>query len=144
MADLRGLAEKIITVPRSLKKADGAEYIEIKQGNAVYHVVPWNIDPHVPVLYLSYYHEDGRLVTDVSIVMKELRINFDEDGEVRNQYGSLISLSQTEHPIFGYIAFYLHPCRTRDFLDEMNTTTSSSDSLFLWLQAFGRYLGLQL
>lgn len=63
---------------------------------------------------------------------------------------SIPPLSQAEHPATGLPAFYLHPCNTHAFINNelalLGNKHKADDTfkLYLWLQTFGRTVGLEI
>lgn len=122
---------------------------------AVYSITAWPIrppdQPIVPVIYFNVYATDlpdsndrngassgglESLIVDLDAVVEALvpEIN-------RNQ--ARAAISQGEHPVSGLPAFFLHPCRTEDWLSMITSEMENSTQLYtLWFDSFGPFVGL--
>lgn len=105
----------------------------------LYHVLTWPVaaEVPVPVLYFNVHAiEDGQLdlVTDVSAVMDFLVPEI-----YRAEVSNLPALSQGMHPVTGLPAFFVHPCKTQDWMRLMGDIP---DVYPLWFQTFGQVVGL--
>lgn len=110
----------------------------------VYHIANWAADSEIPVLYIHLYN-DGRYVTELDDIYSQLVPDDYSDMLKQQQVGFQGSLTQGEHPIFGYPVFYIHPCQTREFIDTLRgENCDGTHVLYLWLQTFGRMVGLDL
>lgn len=103
----------------------------------------------VPVLYVHLYlGPDEDYVTDIEEVYRWL-VQDEYKPQLKQQaFGFHGSLTQGEHPVFGYPAFHIHPCQTAQFLQTLQTEQNKphldSQLLYLWLQTYGRFVSLDL
>lgn len=106
----------------------------------IYEICWWPVDPDVPMLMINVYEND-QIVTKIDKVY-ELLVPESLKGDLENS--TMGSLTQGEHPVYGYPIFYLHPCTTGEFLDTLKNDLKSSNVLYTWLQTYGRYISLDI
>lgn len=100
-------------------------------GFTQYEVVPWSADPGVPVLYLTSFEQTMDNGFEVARPMQLAKFRAGVDPYVAQW------LTPTEHPLTMAPTWFLHPCRSRDWLE------ATGGSWWLWLQYFGGAVGLQ-
>lgn len=110
----------------------------------VYHVATWPVLAEttttlaIPVLYFNVYeiNETGQLdlITDVVRIVELLVPEI-----YKSQVSSIPSISQGIHPVSGLPAFFIHPCKTEEWMKLMGERDNIYD---LWYQTFGQVVGL--
>ncbi|XGW08151.1 hypothetical protein V3C99_010898 [Haemonchus contortus] len=92
--------------------------------------VTYNPTYCVPVLWFNFYRRDGTPLTSSEI----MEISSNEDSMEISQYISL-----NEHPILGVLFYNIHPCKTKDIMNELN---GKGNYIAKWLSVYGAPIGL--
>ena len=87
----------------------------------VYHVI-FSDSFSVPVLYLNVYKSNGS-----SLNYDELYSYFNLNSKLNDAYDLVIT--QQEHPILFKPFYYVHPCKTADWMIATNPNPESSESI---------------
>ena len=106
----------------------------------IYHVI-YSEAFSVPVLFLNAYKSNGRVLN-----YDEIYSYFHLDRDLTyKENGNLLILTQTEHPFLAKPFYFLHPCKTRDWMKATQFTKASSSSNFTlkWLSFVLASLGIQ-
>ena len=102
----------------------------------------------VPVIYFNYYYTSGSYLS-LEDIEKYILCN---SKDILNAPVHQVIL-QTEHPILRRPFFMLHPCRTRETLEQFELYTNSRGSdgiifakkyLFTWFHVYGALLNLSV
>ena len=102
----------------------------------------------VPVIYFNYYYTSGSYLS-LEEIEKYILCNAKD---ILNSPVHEVIL-QTEHPILHRPFFMLHPCRTRETLEQFQLYTNSRGSdgiifakkyLFTWFHVYGALLNLSM
>eukprot|EP01080_Neovahlkampfia_damariscottae_P006340 gene6340-10347_t len=88
----------------------------------------------VPILYFNVYTMDKKLLKHDEILEECL---FD----VENKFAFL---TQGNHPHLSTIYYYLHPCKTIDFMNEVLEKKDKENYIKIWLGFFGSIIGYYL
>lgn len=101
-----------------------------------YHIL-YSPSYAAPVLLFNAFTSDGHLLP-LEVLWKGLA------GGTQEQLQQLRwkALSQQEHPVLRRPYFYLHPCKTAEFLNVHQAT--SSNPIVTWLSSMGPAIGLHL
>lgn len=131
-------------VEDTLNKAEKKESIYVFEFNIVY-----STSYGVPVLYFNVYSPEGSLLLlhQVIELLSNTNANFN-----CSQIDKWTFITQGEHPFLGIPFFYLHPCKTGEFMAQVFESTqgkgkTSEESLHdkylvSWLSFFGPLVGL--
>ncbi|XP_014742008.1 PREDICTED: ubiquitin-like-conjugating enzyme ATG10 isoform X1 [Sturnus vulgaris] len=107
-----------------------------------YHVL-YSSSYQVPVLYFRACFLDGRPLT-----LDEIWGSVHASYQDRLQEGPWDTITQQEHPILGQPFFVLHPCRTKEFISAVLSSSQDhhrhTNYIILWLSTVGPVVGLNL
>uniref|UniRef100_A0A8C6LM83 Ubiquitin-like-conjugating enzyme ATG10 n=1 Tax=Nothobranchius furzeri TaxID=105023 RepID=A0A8C6LM83_NOTFU len=119
----------------------------VSEGSSVvlqyeYHIL-YSSSYSTPVLYFRAFTLEGRSLT-LEEVWSFVHPNF----RLCLQNSPLNALSQQEHPLLGQPFFYLHPCRTEEFMKLVLTAAEDKhrpmNYVLLWLSLVGPAVGLDV
>lgn len=123
---------------------------DLNNYRAQYLATGWNADRNIPVLLFNLYDTENNIVSDLATIEKVILKKIDDVSSV---------ISQEESPVTGLPAWSVHPCLTRQFLQDLkkmasNTVIGGADDcqvvsestycLYVWLQTFGKFVSLDL
>ncbi|KAK5968814.1 Autophagocytosis associated protein [Trichostrongylus colubriformis] len=92
--------------------------------------VTYNSTYGVPVLWFNFYRRDGTPLTNSEIMELSSKNGSSEIA----QYISL-----NEHPILGVLFYNIHPCKTKDIMNELN---GKGNYIARWLSVYGAPIGV--
>lgn len=93
--------------------------------------VTYNPTYSVPVLWFNFYRRDGTPLASSEVM--EMTSN-DETTTDLAQYISL-----NEHPLLGVLFYNIHPCKTKDIMNEL---TGKGNYIAKWLSVYGAPISL--
>ena len=103
-----------------------------------YHIC-YNQSYQVPVLYFNAYSMKDKKLLKHNEILKECLI------ETENKYSFL---TQGNHPILSTVFYYLHPCKTIEFMNEILKDQQEDELkdnyIQIWLSLFGSIIGYYL
>ncbi|XP_026722441.1 ubiquitin-like-conjugating enzyme ATG10 [Athene cunicularia] len=107
-----------------------------------YHIL-YSSSYQVPVLYFRACFLDGRPLT-----LDEIWKNVHACYQAHLLEGPWDTITQQEHPLLGQPYFFLHPCRTNEFMSPILTSSQKQNRhtnyIILWLSTVGPVVGLNL
>lgn len=107
-----------------------------------YHIV-YSCSYGAPVLYFRAFTLEGR-----SLTLEEMWSTIHPNYRLHLQNCPLNAISQQEHPLLGQPFFYLHPCRTEEFMGPVLQTAQDQGSpvnyVLSWLSVVGPVVGLNV
>ncbi|RCN29235.1 autophagocytosis associated protein, partial [Ancylostoma caninum] len=92
--------------------------------------ITYNSTYSVPVLWFNFYRRDGTPLSTSEV----LEMSNNEDSMDITQYISL-----NEHPILGVLFYNIHPCKTKDIMNEL---TGKGNYIAKWLSVYGAPIGV--
>ncbi|KAJ1370460.1 hypothetical protein KIN20_032186 [Parelaphostrongylus tenuis] len=93
--------------------------------------ITYNSTYNVPVLWFNFYRRDGTPLMGSEV--KEI-INNDNNTPRIADYISL-----NEHPLLGVLFYNIHPCKTKDIMNELS---GKGNYIAKWLSVYGSPIGL--
>ncbi|XP_041849545.1 ubiquitin-like-conjugating enzyme ATG10 [Melanotaenia boesemani] len=134
--------------PGSLREDEEDEDVcTVKDGSSLqlqyeYHIL-YSCSYAVPVLYFRASTLEGR-----SLTLEEVWSSIHPSFRVHLQSCPLNAVSQQEHPLLGQPFFFLHPCRTEEFMrpvvEAAQNHSRPVNYVLSWLSAVGPVVGLDL
>ncbi|XP_042308412.1 ubiquitin-like-conjugating enzyme ATG10 isoform X5 [Sceloporus undulatus] len=107
-----------------------------------YHVL-YSCSYQAPVLYFQACFLDGKPLT-----LDEIWKNVHECYKEHLWQGPWDTVTQQEHPLLGQPFFFLHPCRTNEFMASVlsgsHKQRRSTNYIIAWLSTVGPVVGLNL
>uniref|UniRef100_A0A3B3VE11 Ubiquitin-like-conjugating enzyme ATG10 n=1 Tax=Poecilia latipinna TaxID=48699 RepID=A0A3B3VE11_9TELE len=107
-----------------------------------YHIL-FSCSYGAPVLYFRAFTLEGK-----SLALEEMWSTIHPNYRLRLQNCPLNAISQQEHPLLGQPFFFLHPCRTEEFMGLMLQAAQDQgrpvNYVLSWLSVVGPVVGLDV